>query len=251
MLGVYDLLSLLCVERWLTGQRVEALSKQLRPISVPPDSLFGRCSEDRESAYLKNRAVARLTASTDYRRRLYYGPCTGVSFGSRPGVDSITAIPERQDMKTVVRCLLMVAMVSLIPHAYAQCPQNAVCVTSFTISPGEIQGDQAQVATGQVTVRLPPGINQWNLFLVPANGPDFVRCIPPAELAGSRACLVTGASASVLLNGQNTGQTVLAGQVKAYADPLQDPGITTNSCGQHYHVHLQHQWHAQDHQGPP
>jgi len=129
--------------------------------------------------------------------------------------------------------LLVPAIVIIVlaaTRSFADCPENAVCVTSFTISPGEIEGDQTEVATGTVTVRLPPGTTGWNFFIGPANGPEFVNCIPPAKFAGTRACLVEGAStsASVLLKGINSTPNVLVGSVKAWADPDHDTGIITN-----------------------
>ncbi len=77
-------------------------------------------------------------------------------------------------MKTVVTLVLMVAAVSFVPKAFAQgCPNTTFCVTSVTISPGQIGGDGLQTAVAQVTVSLPPGLNTYDIYIVPAGGANF------------------------------------------------------------------------------
>ena len=132
-------------------------------------------------------------------------------------------------MKTVVRLVLMVVAVSFVPRAFAQgCPNTTFCVTSVTISPGQIGGDGLQTAIAQVTVSLPPGLNTYDIYIVPAGGANFEACLPPAYLAGSYACYVTGPTSTILLSGTNTTQSPMTAQVKVYADPYQDPGITSS-----------------------
>ncbi len=128
-------------------------------------------------------------------------------------------------MKTVGRLIFIAAMVSLIPHAQAQC--TAPCVTSFTITPGQVVGDNIQTAVGSVTAYLPPGTNQWILAVSLANV-NFQGCLPPATLAGTYSCFVNGPSASVLLSGVNNQQMNITGSVIAYAAYENDPGITDN-----------------------
>ena len=132
-------------------------------------------------------------------------------------------------MKTVGRWVLMVAVVSFIPKAFAQgCPNTTFCVTSVTISPGEIGGDGVQTAIAQVTVSLPPGLNAYDIYIGPGGGAVFNACLPPAVLAGSYACYVTGPTSSILLSGTNSTPSILTAQVRVRADPYADPGVTSS-----------------------
>lgn len=70
-------------------------------------------------------------------------------------------------MKALSALFFLVAIVSTGVSAHAQCAggPTAACVTSFTLSPGAIIGNNVEYATGQVTAHLPPGLTNWVLYL--------------------------------------------------------------------------------------
>ena len=60
-------------------------------------------------------------------------------------------------MKAPLWCFAALGAVLLFSvSVHASCPNTTICVTSFTLSPGEIPGDDARVSIGTVTFSLPP-----------------------------------------------------------------------------------------------
>jgi hypothetical protein len=69
-------------------------------------------------------------------------------------------------MKTSARIFLLLLIVSIFAGlAHADCTQgeNVTCVTSFTISPDAIVGDNSSVAIGQATAHIATRNNSWEL----------------------------------------------------------------------------------------
>jgi hypothetical protein len=116
-------------------------------------------------------------------------------------------------MKTVCGFLILAAMLCITPQAQGQCPQGPYgsCVTSFSISPGDVLGDDADVAVATASAHLNPNLNnQWDLELR-QTGLNYY-CLPPAVTLAPNGggtgfaggCAVTGTSVSVWLFGTNT-----------------------------------------------
>ena len=66
-------------------------------------------------------------------------------------------------MKTAFFSLLLFVSLTAFSHAC-----TTPTLTSFSLSPGSISGDQSEFATGSVQACLPPGSTTLNLYIGPA-----------------------------------------------------------------------------------
>jgi hypothetical protein len=137
-------------------------------------------------------------------------------------------------MKFASAFLVLTVVLFINPQAHGQCPQgpDGSCVTSFSISPGEIAGDQTQVAVASATAHLNPNLNNhWDLELR-QTGLNYY-CLPPAVTLAPNGggagfaggCGVTGTSVSVWLFGYNGGTSPQTISVIGDAAYSNDPGI--------------------------
>ena len=131
-------------------------------------------------------------------------------------------------MKTLLWCTAALSAVLWFSiSARADCPHTTICVTSFTLSPNEIPGDDARVSIGTVTVSLPPGTTQWVA--------GFGGTVPHHECVngtynytGGGSCNVSGPTAIVRFHHYNGSGQVASLPIKAQGDAYLDPGITLN-----------------------
>ena len=65
-------------------------------------------------------------------------------------------------------------------HAQVQCGVTATCVTSFSISPSEIQGDGLHIATATASAVLAPGDSELLLEFIRPDSILWWICLPPA-----------------------------------------------------------------------
>jgi hypothetical protein len=136
-----------------------------------------------------------------------------------------------EKMKTSAKTLVLFSVLLFLANfaRAGQCPEpdnpNAVCVKSFTISPGAITGDGVETGTGYVTAYLPNGVTQWNLLLNPmALNPQ--GC--PGFLDVGYVCYVTGATPTVSFTGISNQPTPFLGQMNVSAQYNNDSGVTAS-----------------------
>jgi hypothetical protein len=141
-------------------------------------------------------------------------------------------------MKTAARIFLLLLVVSIFASlARADCPggPNVTCITSFTISPGAIPGDNTTTAQGQATAHIATGYNSWELEIRQPSGLGWVCHQPAVHLnpnsggAGfAGGCAVTGTSVSFELFGLNGGSSPVTVDITGAAAYNNDPGIDTS-----------------------
>jgi hypothetical protein len=126
----------------------------------------------------------------------------------------------------------LAAILLLAAIANAQCQPNTSCVTSFSISPGSIPGDGAQVETAYVGVHLNPQSHIVNLQVSTSNtGASWFSCDEGLRL--QNGCQYPNLSGDVTVtfsfNGVNYGTTELDGSVLVYVMYNNDPGLTADT----------------------
>ena len=134
----------------------------------------------------------------------------------------------------ISRFLPLMLMLLAASFARADCPggSNTSCVTSFTISPGAIVGDNAQTAIGSATAHLAPNANGMWILELKQTG-LFFNCVAPAlnqppnggggGFAGG--CSVQGTSVQVEFYSLNNTGSPFTAPVTADAAYNNDTGI--------------------------
>ena len=138
-------------------------------------------------------------------------------------------------MGRLARLLVMLSSVLLCTLvANAQCGDPTwSCVTSFSISPGIIQGDGAETETGYVAVHIAPNASPLVLQVVEQGsvGNSWFVCNDGSQFSGG--CRYSGVSGDVTVsfsfNGVNHGTTNLNGSIWVYVVGFHDPGLTVNT----------------------
>src|SRR5437868_6632387 len=131
-------------------------------------------------------------------------------------------------MKTPLLTVLflpVLGFLSVLP-AQAQCGVSYGCVTSFTISPGTIVGDQAHIAVGTITA-AGPGTDSWTVLINKSSWPLFY-CANGEYFPGAPStppgCHVTGSTAVVWFYSYNGSGVQVSQSVRVQDDPDHDTG---------------------------
>src|SRR6266568_9273819 len=132
---------------------------------------------------------------------------------------------RKTNISVVGKYFLLAGVVLMVSHAQAQCAPNEACVTSFTITPGEIRGDTTGVAIGQATAYLLPNMNNEWVVAIGLGGVNFIGCLPPA-ITLNFACHVFGPTVSIQFSGTNSQPTPYLGNLIASAYGFHDQGIS-------------------------
>ncbi len=122
-------------------------------------------------------------------------------------------------MRMTVHLFCLLGFLAIAVSAHAQC-STPPCVSSFTIAPNVIQGDNVSVATGTVTMNL--GSSSGQLNNVDIYGPISYQCMPPASYDGGTSCSPSGCllpkgvnSLQVKFWGYNTTQNPVTAHISA------------------------------------
>lgn len=115
-----------------------------------------------------------------------------------------------------------------------QCGVTATCVTSFSISPSEIQGDGLHIATATASAVLAPGDSELLLEFIRPDSILWWICLPPATYAegdGTGAgyeggCHAHASSASVMFYAANGTTNSISIPITAKEGYTQDAGVT-------------------------